>query len=53
MPFPTPRDLPDPGNELKSLVSPALADGFFTTKPPGKLNAYSIYKQPLLHRKQL
>ena len=26
-------DLPGPGNEL---VSPALAGGFFTTKPPGK-----------------
>ena len=27
-------DLPDPGIEL---VSPAMADGFFTTEPPGKL----------------
>ena len=25
------RDLPDPGIELASLASPALADGFFTT----------------------
>ena len=29
--FPTPGDLPDPGNELTSLLSPALAGGFFTT----------------------
>ena len=31
MPFPPPRDLPDPGIEPPSLVSPALAGGFFTT----------------------
>ena len=31
LPFPTPRDLPDPGIELTSLISPALAGGFFTT----------------------
>ena len=31
LPFPTPGDLPDPGTELASLVSPALAGGFFTT----------------------
>ena len=27
--FPPPRDVPDPGTEATSLVSPALADGFF------------------------
>ena len=31
-PFPSPRDLPDPGIEPTSLVSPASADGFFTTR---------------------
>ena len=31
LPFPTPRDLPDPGIEPMSLVSPALAGRFFTT----------------------
>ena len=36
VPFPTPGDLPNPGIEPTSLVSPALASGFFTTKPPGK-----------------
>ena len=36
LPFATPGDLPDPGIELESLVSPALAGGFFTTVPPGK-----------------
>ena len=34
--FPTPGNLPDPGIEPVSLVSPALAGGFFTTDPPGK-----------------
>ena len=37
LPFPTLGDLPDPGIEPTSLVSPALAGGFFTTAPPGKL----------------
>ena len=36
--FPSPQDLPDPGIELKSLVSPVLAGGFLTTVPPGKPN---------------
>ena len=31
MPFPTPGDLPNPGIEPVSLVSPALAGRFFTT----------------------
>ena len=36
LPFPSPGDLPDPGMETESLVSPALAGGFFTAEPPGK-----------------
>ena len=36
LPFPTPGDLPDPGIEPASPVSPTLAGGFFTTVPPGK-----------------
>ena len=36
LPFPSPGDLPDPGIEPESLVSPALAGGFFTSAPPGK-----------------
>ena len=31
MPFPPPGNLPDPGIEPLSHVSPALASGFFTT----------------------
>jgi len=33
LPFPSPGDLPHPGIET---ASPALADGFFITYPPGK-----------------
>ena len=36
MSFPPPRDLPDPGIESASPVSPALVGGFFTIAPPGK-----------------
>ena len=30
LPFPSPGDLPNPGIKPMSLMSPALADGFFT-----------------------
>ena len=36
LPFPPPGDLPDPGIEPTSPVSPALAGGFFTTETLGK-----------------
>ena len=36
LPCPTSGDLPDPGIEPTSLISPALVGGFFTTEPPGK-----------------
>ena len=32
LPFSSPGDLPDPGIEPASLMSPALAGGFFTTR---------------------
>ena len=35
MPFPPPEDLPNPGIEPASLMSPALASGLFTIEPPG------------------
>ena len=38
--FPPPGDLPDPGIEPTSLVSPVLAGGFFTTMLPGKPYKY-------------
>ena len=31
LPFLSPGDLPDPGIEPRSFISPALAGGFFTT----------------------
>ena len=36
LPFPPPGHLPDPGIKPASLVSPALAGGFFTAEPPRK-----------------
>ena len=36
LPFPPPGDLPDPGIEPMSPLSPAMAGGFFTTETPGK-----------------
>ena len=36
VPFPTQGDLPDPGIELASLGTPALAGESFTNGPPGK-----------------
>ena len=50
LPFALPWDLPDPGIEPTSHMSPALAAGFFTTRPPGKPlgvvedNIYQIHK---------
>ena len=37
LPFSSPGDLPDPGVELTSLASLALASRFFTTEPPAEL----------------
>ena len=36
LPFSSPGDLPNPGIELGSLESLALAGRFFITEPPGK-----------------
>ena len=38
LPFPPPRDLPDPGIEPVSPASPAVAGRFFTLEPPEKPN---------------
>ena len=37
LPFTSPGDLPNPGIEPASPVSPALAESFFITEPSGKL----------------
>jgi len=39
LPFPTPGDLPNPGIEPVSLVSPALAGKFFITGKPRHLGS--------------
>ena len=44
LPLLSPGDLPDPGIKLASLMSPALAGGFFTTEPPGKPDALQKLK---------
>ena len=36
LPFPTPGNLPDPGIEPMSPVSPTLGGRVFTAEPPGK-----------------
>ena len=36
LPFPAPMDLPDPGIEPVSPVSPVMTGGFFTTETPRK-----------------
>ena len=38
--FPLPGDLPDPGIELESLTSPALAGGFFTMSSTREAHRY-------------
>ena len=47
-PCPSPGDLPDPGIKPTSLASPALADRFFTTVPPGKCSGNLILTVPNL-----
>ena len=53
LPFPSPRDLPDPGIEPKSPASPALSDGFFTTEPPGSLFCQTAYLSQTINEKQI
>ena len=42
-----PGDLPDPGIELASAESPALADAFFTTEPLGSPSAADVIVAPI------
>ena len=52
MPFPPPGDLPDPGIEPRSLMSPAPAVGFFTTTATGKALLRGVQKLPRSHNKR-
>ena len=49
LPFPPPRDLPGPGIDPSSLISPALAGRFFTTEPPGFLGATMLKIYTYVH----
>ena len=50
LPFPTPEDLPGPGMEPTSLVSPPLAGGFFTTSAASEAQLSSSQAQiPKFH----
>ena len=51
LPFPTPGDLPDPGIEPTSPVSPVPAGGFFTIVPPGKPHYGKYPGTNRIHRK--
>ena len=42
-PCPTPGDLPNPGVQPMSLVSPALAGGVFTTSAIGKASCFAAF----------
>ena len=43
LPFTSPRDLPDPGTKARSLMSPALAGGFFTTSTTWEVLCYVYF----------
>ena len=44
LPCPPPGDLPDPGIEPRSLMSPELTGGFFTTRATWEGLGWGIYK---------
>ena len=53
LPFPSPGDLPDPGIEPTSLMSPALAGRFFTTSAtwePLSSVRFNTSRLPAMHR---
>ena len=50
LPFPTLGDLSDSGIKSVSLASPALADGFFTTAPPGKPHPPVLVSKSILYK---
>ena len=60
LPFPLPGDFPDPGIELVSLASPALAGKFFTTiadklifkKSHGKMNPCKNSQKDIKKKRQ-
>ena len=53
LPFPLPGDLPDPGIEPMSLISPALQADSLPSEPPGKLHWIVIPKHCMRINRQL
>ena len=51
LPFPSPGDLPDPGIEPISLMSPALAGKFFTTSTTWEARTLPGYAVNIQHVK--
>ena len=47
LPYPTTRELPDPGIEPEPPTSPGLAVGFFTTVPPARHKSDCAYMRYL------
>ena len=47
LPFPPPGDLPDAGIEPASLMSPALAGGFFTTSDTWEASIFMVILQTI------
>ena len=47
LPYPPPGDLPNPGIKPTSLMSPALTDGFFTTRATCLLFSWSVVSDSL------
>ena len=50
LPFPSPRNLPDPGIEPMFPVTPVLAGGFFTTEPPGAPYTLALVLKAVSHK---
>ena len=48
LPLPSLGDLPDPGIEPESPVSPALAGRFFTTEPPSRVTLKLVMPSGLI-----
>ena len=49
LPFPPPGNLPNPGIEPSSLMSPALAGGFFTTSTTWEAHMHAMNQSLSLH----
>ena len=53
LPFPPPGDLPDPGIEFESLMSPVLVGGFFTVSPTWEVQCWAYLQAELRNSNSL